>query len=215
MKPVLFAAVLLTALAVCAAATPAWAVEADPHDAHGVAGHDDAGHAAHGNTNPLSVDPDLAIFTAIVFLCLLLVLTKFAWRPIMHGLEAREKHVADEIAAAELRHREAQEMLAKHEALIAGAADQTRQMLEDARKQAEATSQKIVGEAQDAVKRDRDRLLAEIEAAKNQALHELASKTADTAVSLAGRIVRRELRPDEHAQLISQTLERFPNNSRT
>src|SRR5687768_11894973 len=123
MKPVLFAAALFAMLAMCSAAEPAWAQAADHHDDHAAGAHhgDEHGgdhaagdHGGHGNTNPLSVDPDLAIFTAIVFLCLFLVLSKFAWRPIMHGLEAREKHVAGEIAAAEERHREAQELLAKH-----------------------------------------------------------------------------------------------------
>ena len=44
-----------------------------------------------GNTNPLSIPPDLAVFTAIIFLVLLAVLWKFAWGPIMedHFLGSR------------------------------------------------------------------------------------------------------------------------------
>ena len=39
--------------------------------------------------NPLTFDPDLAWFTFVVFVLLLLVLTKFAWKPLMAGLDQR------------------------------------------------------------------------------------------------------------------------------
>src|SRR5437870_13521471 len=54
--------------------------------------------------NPLAVDPDLAIWTAVVFLLLLLVLGKFAWPQITEALEERERKIADNIAAAAARH---------------------------------------------------------------------------------------------------------------
>ena len=78
--------------------------DGDGHDAHGATGHGatehgatghaetghgDAGHAehgdghgSHGNTHPLSVDPDLAIFTILAFGLTYVVLSKFAWKPI-------------------------------------------------------------------------------------------------------------------------------------
>ena len=55
--------------------------------------------------NPLEFRTDLAIWTGIVFLVLLLVLWKFAWGPIASGLDQREQAVADQIAAAEKSNR--------------------------------------------------------------------------------------------------------------
>src|SRR5687768_5304918 len=66
--------------------------------------------------NPLVIDPDLAIWTAVVFLVLLAVLGKFAWPPVAKALEERERRIADHIAAAETRHEEARAVLARHEA---------------------------------------------------------------------------------------------------
>ncbi len=81
------------------------------------------------------------------------------------------------------------------------------------RRDAETIAERIRDEAnQDAVK-ERERAVADIGAAKNAALREVTEQTADMAVLLAGRIVRREISADEHATLISDALKQFPSNN--
>ena len=55
--------------------------------------------------NPLAFDPDLAVFSAVVFLLLYWLLGKFAWPTIAAALDERERKIADNIAAAAARHR--------------------------------------------------------------------------------------------------------------
>jgi F-type H+-transporting ATPase subunit b len=179
-------------------------------EAHGADEHGDA-HAA--SANPLTIDPDLAIVTFLIFLLLLAVLAKFAWRPIMAGLDKREHHVADQLEEAERRNREADEMLKKYQTQLAAASDQVKQMLEDARRSAEATREQELARTQEAVKRERERAVAEIDAAKNRALQEVAGRAADSAIALAGRIVRRELKKDDHAALVSEAIDQFPGGN--
>jgi F-type H+-transporting ATPase subunit b len=223
---------LVLLVAVCGYVAPAFGqVEAeDPAPAaetqHGAEGHSaeahaaDAGHAAdghgdaaHGNTNPLSIDPDLAIFTVLVFAVLLAVLRKFAWKPIMAGLERREEHVGRQLEEAERRNREAEEMLSRYQAELAQASDQVRQMLEEARQSAEASREQELARTQETVKTERERALTAIDAAKQQASQEVASKAADAAVALAGRIVRRDLSKADHAALVSQTMDQFSSRN--
>ncbi len=194
---------------------------ADVQDTHDAGSHEAGDHAgeadhggSHGNTNPLSIDPDLAIVTAIIFLLLLLVLTKFAWRPIISGLDKREHHVAQQLDEAERRNREAEEMLQKYQAQLAQASGDVKQMLEDARRSAESHREQELARTQEAVKRERERAVAEIDAAKNRALQEVAGKAADSAISLAGRIVRRELKKDDHVALVTEAINQFPANNR-
>ena len=191
--------------------------EADPHgesqgadDAHGA--HEDA-HGAHQvtNTNLLSFNPDLAIVTALVFLVLLAVLTKFAWRPISESLAQREQAIADNVANAAKQNEEAARLLADHESRLAGAADEVRKLLDDARRDADTQKQQILADAQAAAESEKQRAVQEIEVAKNGALRELAEKSVDTAVGMAGKIVQRQLSPDDHSSLISEALEHFPN----
>jgi F-type H+-transporting ATPase subunit b len=168
---------------------------------------------AEENPNPLAVDPDLAIFTALVFLVLLAILGKFAWGPIIEALDRREKAVAEQVASAKAARDDAQRLVAEHQARLAGAADEVRQMLDQARKEAELQKQQMVAEAQEAASAEKQRALGEIEAAKNSALHELAQHSVDSAIGLAGKIVRRQLRPDDHAELIHEALQEFPNQN--
>ena len=61
-----------------------------------------------GEPDPLEFNVDLALWTLIIFLGLLAVLTKFAWKPILEGLNARESGIADEIENAKLANEQAQ-----------------------------------------------------------------------------------------------------------
>jgi F-type H+-transporting ATPase subunit b len=194
-----------------------------PDDVHQMAGaeHADdhgatAGHAADGhelNLNPLSVDPDLAIVTAIVFAILMIVLWKFAWGPISEALDQREKAVADNIAEAQRQNDEAKRLLTEHESRLTSAAAEVRQMLEDAKRDAETQKQSILAEAQAAASAEKNRAIREIDSAKNAALQSLAEKSVDAAVGLAGRIVSRQLSPEDHSQLINDTLQNFPSDN--
>src|SRR5690606_19634032 len=174
---------------------------ADPHDA--AAGEEEGGFLRKV-ANPLFFDPDLAIWTAIIFLLLLWVLKKFAWGPIVEALEAREKRVSDYLAAAEAKHEEAKGLLAAHEARLASAKDEVREMLEEARRDAEATKAQIVSEAESAAKAHRDRAVREIEQARDGAVRNLAETSANLAVDLAGKVVRQNLTGDQQAQLVRE-----------
>jgi F-type H+-transporting ATPase subunit b len=160
----------------------------------------------HGNSNPLSVDPDLAIFTAIVFVVLLVVLGKFAWGPIMAALDKREHMIAEQIAASERAQTEARRLLEEYERKLANAHDQVRALLEEGRREAEQAKQNILTEAKAASKAEQQRGVHEIELATDRALRELGEASANMAVDLAGKIVRAKLNPAEHQKLIQEAL---------
>ena len=82
-----------------------------------------------------------------------------------------------------------------------------------AKKEAEAAKERIMSDAHDEAERAKQRALAEIEAAKEQAVRELAQKSVDSAVQLAGALVRKELTADRHEQLIQESLEQFANRN--
>lgn len=163
--------------------------------------------------NPLFFDPDLALWTAIVFLLLLWVLKKFAWGPIVEALEAREKRVTDYLAAAEAKHEEAKGLLAAHEARLASAKDEVREMLEEARRDAEATKGQIVAEAESAARSHRDRAVRDIDQARDSAVRSLAETSANLAVDLAGKVVRQNLTGDQQAELVREAITKLTSST--
>jgi len=195
--------------------------EGEAHGAHGdVAGHGDAhgdshggGHASHGNSNPLSVDPDLALFTAIIFLLLAIILRKFAWGPIRDAVEAREKRIADQLAEAHRNNEEARRLLAEHETKLATASTEVKDMLDQARKDADTHKASILAEAETAAKAQKDRAVREITAAKNSALEDLAKSSVDQAVGLAGQIMGKKLSKGDHSKLIADAMKQFPSKN--
>lgn len=188
-----------------AAPTASAEAKAEEHGGHGAAAHAaDLGHANAGKAlaDATEVRGDLAIYTFVVFVLLLAILWKFAWGPIAAGLDRREKAIANNIAAAEEAAEEARRLTSQYEGKLAAASDEVRQLLDEARRDAEHTKQSILDEARDAAGKERDRTLREIESAKQGALKELADTSADLAVSLASRIVKAKLSAEEHSQLV-------------
>ena len=189
----------------------------------GKAGSHEKGHAhdptdlTHANASRSIASPDefkadAAIATFVIFLLLMAILTKFAWKPIAHGLEAREKGIEEKIEQARIAAERATEQLKEYEARLAAATQEAQQIVGQARKDADAAKEKILSEAQALSQREREKAVADIAAAKNQALREIAEKSVDTAIGLARNIIRREVRPGDHEQLIQDALKQFPNN---
>lgn len=176
------------------------------------AGHGAAsGHgAAAGKPNPLVPDkPDLAVWTGVVFLALLAVLWKFAWGPIIEGLDKREKSVADRIAQADEANRQAQELLAQYERKLAESRDEVRAILDEARRAAEQSGRDLLERAKQEAAAERQRALRQIDSATAAALKELADRGAELALDLAGRIVGAELNPQQHTALVERAVADF------
>ncbi len=173
------------------------------------AAHEDPSHPDTAS-DPLAFDPDLALFSLLVFLILLVVLGKFAWRPIIDALEGREEKIANHIAEAERNHEEAKALLAQYEQKLADAAQEVRDLLEEARRDAEHTKASILAEAKAGAETERARALHEIESATDQALKALAERSAELAIELAGKILQSKLSPAEHQTLIAEAMEKFP-----
>lgn len=174
---------------------------------------------AHGAVDPpgtpplLSFDIGSAVCNIAIFLGVFAILAKFVWPVILGGLQAREDKIHSDLVAAEHANTEAKTLLADYQAKLDDATSQVQAMLADARKDGEATGQRIVEEAKSEAERQRERAVADIETAKKVALSELAGQTSDMAINVAKQVVGRELKADDHADLIRQALERLPSNN--
>jgi F-type H+-transporting ATPase subunit b len=171
-----------------------------------------SGPAEETSLNPLSwewIQQDLAIWTAVVFLLLLAILTRFAWKPIIEGLDKRERNVADQIAQAEAANKKAADLLAQYERKLLAARDEVRALVEQGRRDADQAGRELIEKAKDEAKGEYQRGLAQIDAATNAALKELADRSATLAIDLAGKIVRTKLNPNDHARLVEQAVAGF------
>lgn len=158
---------------------------------------------------PLQFRVDTLIFSLIIFVGLALILLKFAWKPIMEGLDAREKRIADDIENAKVANDKAQASLKEYEDKLASVNDEATAIIAEAKQDALATKERIVNEAKEEANREREKAFADISSAKDAAVRDLAEKSVDSAVSLAGNIVGRSLNKADHAKLIEDAVEKF------
>jgi F-type H+-transporting ATPase subunit b len=124
----------------------------------------------------------------------------------MEGLEKREEGIARQIADTKAANEEAKRMLASYERRLSEAADEVRGMLEEARRDAEATRQTIVAEARKAADDEKARAKHEIHLAKDDALAQIAEKAGHLAVEVAGKFLRDKLGADDQARLVRDSV---------
>lgn len=188
-----------------ATAHPAAAAE---HGTAAAAGGEHSAEAEEGN--PIAFQPTLALWTFVVFVGLLFVLGKYAWKPLMEALHRREQHLEHVLLETERARNDSEALLAEHRRLMAKSAEDVRNILEKGRQDAQAAADRIVKEAQAEAEAARDRAQRDIASARDSALAEIWEKTADIAVSVAGRVLEKQLSGDDHRRLLDQAISALP-----
>ncbi len=163
-----------------------------------------AAEAEGGGFNPLAPEPGLFVWTTIAFLVVLFLLAKKVFPKLEEGLADREKKIAGEIERAEKTRAEAERVLADYKARISQARDEANQIIEEARQSAEAVRKEIVGKAEGDARLIVERARKQLDDERDRALAELHSQLAQWSLSIASRIVEKELDPGSHRTLVDQ-----------
>jgi F-type H+-transporting ATPase subunit b len=211
--PALGLLALALALGLLAARPPAARAQghaAEPHApaAAGAAAHDEGG----GAENPIAPQPSLAIWTVVVFLGLLFVLGRFAWKPLLAALHQREEHLEHVLLETERARNESEQLLAEHRRRMGEAEEQVRSLIEEGRRNAQAHFDEMVRKAQGEAEAARQRAERDIGTARDQALAEIRTKAADLAVSVAGKVLARSLTDDDRRRLADSAIAELPAN---
>lgn len=149
---------------------------------------------------------DLGIWTLVVFVLLLVVLRKYAWRPMLEGLHHREHTIHEAIAEAHRAREEAQRLQAQWHESMSKAEDRVRDIHDEARRKAQQIADDIQAKARTDIQAERDRLHREIERARDQALQELWAQTAKLATLISAKAIRRQLSAEDHRRLVDEAL---------
>jgi F-type H+-transporting ATPase subunit b len=156
----------------------------------------------------------LAFWTAVTFALLLVVLGKFAWRPILEMLETREKTIAGAIESAKRERAEAERAAAEMHASLEKARNEAAELIR--RNQAEVAAAKA--ELMAAARKESDALLAQarasIEEERRAAIADLRSQVVDIAIEAAGRLLQTQMDEKKQRQLVEEYLAKLPAERR-
>jgi F-type H+-transporting ATPase subunit b len=135
----------------------------------------------------------LLFWTMLSFIIVLIILKKFAWKPIISSLNEREKSIADSIASAEKIKGEMAQLKSDNEALLTQAREERAQLLKDAK----LTSDKMIADAKSEAKIQGAKMITEAQAAieyqKMAAVNELKNQVGKLVIEVSEKILRREL----------------------
>jgi F-type H+-transporting ATPase subunit b len=150
----------------------------------------------------------LFFWQLVLFIGLVLLLRKFAWKPILDAVEKRESGIQDalksaENAKAEMENLQAdnqkllKEARAEREAMLKEAREMKNKMIEDAKTEAQEEAGKLIAQAQ-----------ASIESEKKAAIADLKSQVANLSVEIAEKVVKDELsNKDKQEKLVASLLD--------
>ena len=155
------------------------------------------------------ITPEIGLFfwQTIVFLVLLFLMAKFAWKPILSSVRDREQSINDALASAENARKEMQNLKSDNEQLMKEARAERDAILREARE----LKEKVITDASDEAKVKADKIVADakrsIELEKQSAMAELKNHVAELSVEIAEKIVRKELSgKNEQHQMIEKMI---------
>ena len=149
----------------------------------------------------------LFFWQTVLFLALLFLLRKFAWKPILNAVNEREEGIKDALDSAEKARREMENLQADNQKLIKEARAEREAMLKEARE----IKNKMIEDAKNEAKTEASKLIAQaqasIETEKKAAIAELKSQVANLSIDIAEKVVREELsNKDKQLQLVESML---------
>ncbi len=150
-----------------------------------------------------------ALWVVLIFLLLLGVLYKTAWKNVLAGLKAREERIRKDISDAEAARARAEGTLREYNAQLATAEAKVREMISAAVAEGERISTQIKMQAQQEAEANKDRATREIETAKKQAIQEIYAEAANLSTTIAEKILRRNLNAEDQRDLVNRSLEQL------
>ncbi len=154
------------------------------------------------------IDPAIGLifWTTITFVLLLVLLGKYAWKPILTAIKTREKGIEDALSSAQSALNDMRELKSNNEKILNEARAERDVMLKEARD----TKENIIAEAKTKATQETERILKsareQINAEKNAAIAELKNQVATLSIDIAEKILKSDLSSDEKQKTLVNNL---------
>jgi F-type H+-transporting ATPase subunit b len=148
----------------------------------------------------------LFFWQTVLFVALIFLLRKFAWKPILNAVNQREDNIQEALDMAEKTKAEMKKLQTQNENLIKEARIERDEMI----KEAKETSNQMVNDAKSKAKEEADKIMESaqqrIVSEKNAALAELKTQVATIALEIAEKVIKEELTDNEKQKNVASKL---------
>lgn len=147
------------------------------------------------------------LFLLIAMLVLLLLLKKFAWAPVVKMMQDRADKIAHDLDSAEDARQNAQKLAAERQEQLQAARTDANAIIADAQKNAGLQRDQIVADANESVRAMKETASAQIEHERVEAMAGVKNDVAELSVTIAQKIIQKELKLEDHKALIDAYVE--------
>jgi len=165
---------------------------------------------AHSSGNPLlQFDPGVGIWSIITFVLLLIILRKFAWKPIIDSIDERDREIKSSMEAAEQARNESKKIADEQKAMLSQSKAEAAEIVAEAKKTAEDFKRRLEQSAIEEKTFIIKSAEAEISAMKESAIAELKQTVAELAIGAAEKLLEEKLDAERSTKLVDQYIEKI------
>lgn len=166
-----------------------------------------------GKVNLLSPNGGLMFWTLLIFIALLIVLSRFAFKPLLAAVEAREEALEAAISRAQKDREAAAKLMEEQRLALDAARMEAQRFIADGRATADKLRASMLEETQAQQQELLERARRDIEGEKVRAIAELRREAVDLALAGAGRLIERNLDDAGNRKLVEDFLRSIPATS--
>jgi F-type H+-transporting ATPase subunit b len=170
--------------------------------------------AAEGGGGLLTPSGGLMIWTVAIFLGLMFILTRYAYKPLLAAVEAREKSLEDAIAKAQADREESAKLLAAQREQLEAARGEAQKFIADGRLTAEKLKATMIEETKVQQQEMLERARRELESEKVRAIADLRREAVHLALAGASRVIAKNLDNADNRKLVDDFLSSLPATAR-
>ncbi len=163
------------------------------------------------NLGLISVNLPHILITIVNLLILFLVIKKFLFKPVQRILDERKAQVDQIYADANEARQQADQDKKEYGEKMAKAQSEADALLESAAKKAEKSSEAILAGATDKANAMLQKAQADIALERKKAVNEIKNEISDISVSIAGKVIEREINAADHQAMIDEFIEGLDN----
>lgn len=154
----------------------------------------------------LQLHTGLILWTIVIFLALVFLLRKLAWKPILAALDERTRNIQESLAQADNARKEAERTRAEYERMMAAARQESQELIARSRKTAESLREEMAEKARQEAEALRQRAARDIALEREKAVEEIKRTAGELSVAIAAKIIGKSLNAKDHQELIKQAL---------
>jgi F-type H+-transporting ATPase subunit b len=159
-----------------------------------------------GTRTFMKPDTGLMVWTLVIFVLLMFVLSRYAFGPITAAVEAREKALEDAIEGAKRDREAAAKLLQEHQAAIEAARGEAQKIIADGRAVGEKMRADMIEQTRKEQQDMLERARREIESEKDKAIMQLRREAVDLALAGASKVIEQNLESQKNRQLVESYL---------